>query len=112
MTDVFGEYVTGRDGGISSFRGAQAMTRISELYARYHGLLLHLAVDAAGGHNWKSRLQEIFRQFDNDTRHLTPSESRLTRQELAAQIEQEALRFSDPDKRAVLTIALKRFDST
>ena len=33
------------------------------------------------------------------------------RNELASQIELEALRFSDPDKRAVLTLALKHFDA-
>ena len=33
------------------------------------------------------------------------------RNELASQIELEALRFSDPDKRAVLPLALKHFDA-
>jgi hypothetical protein len=33
------------------------------------------------------------------------------RNELASQIELEALRFADPDKRAVLTLALKHIDA-
>jgi hypothetical protein len=33
------------------------------------------------------------------------------RHELASQIELEALRFSDPDKQAVLNLALKHFDA-
>jgi hypothetical protein len=35
----------------------------------------------------------------------------VLRNELSTQIEQEALQFSDPDKRAVLTLALKHFDA-
>jgi len=39
-----------------------------------------------------------------------PPATALLRRELATQIEQELLRFADPDKQAVLIIALKHLD--
>jgi hypothetical protein len=36
----------------------------------------------------------------------------ILRNELASQIEREALQFSDPEKRAILTLAIKHFDQT
>jgi hypothetical protein len=87
------------------------MTTIGGLYARYHGQILRLAIRTSAADTWKSELREILHQFDRDSRDLPPSCNRLLRHELATQIEQEALRFSDANKRAVLVIALKHFDS-
>jgi hypothetical protein len=87
------------------------MTAMNELYGRYHGRILQLARQSTSDGAWKAKLREILAEFDDDRRHLSMSVDRLLREELASQIEQEALRFSDPTKRAVLAIALKHFDA-
>jgi hypothetical protein len=60
---------------------------------------------------WRAELREILAEFDNDCRDLSRISNYLLHRELATQIEHEVLRFSDPDKQAVLVIALKHFDS-
>ena len=87
------------------------MSAISELYGRYHGRILRLARQSTPDGAWKAKLREILAEFDDDRRHLSVSDDRLLRQDLASQIEQEALQFSDPTKRAVLVIALKHFEA-
>lgn len=84
---------------------------MSGLYGRYHGRILRLAMRATSDRAWEAQLREILSDFDDDCRDLSASDSRLLRHELASQIEQEVLRFSDPSKRAVLVIALKHFDA-
>ena len=84
---------------------------MSGLYGRYHGRILQLAMRSTSDRTWKVQLREILSEFDKDCRDLSASDSRLLRHELASQIEQEILRFSDPSKRAVLVIALKHFDA-
>lgn len=84
---------------------------MSGLYGRYHGRILQLATGSTSDDAWKSKLRKILAEFDDDCCDLSASASRLLRHELASQIEQEVLRFSDPAKRAVLTIALKHFDA-
>lgn len=86
------------------------MTAMGELYGRYHGRILGLAMQSTEDGAWKAKLREILAEFDDDCRELAASESRLLRQELAGQIEHELLRFADPTKCAVLAIALKHFD--
>jgi hypothetical protein len=87
------------------------MTAMSGLYGRYHGRILQLATGSTEDEAWNSKLREILAEFDDDCCDLSASGRRLLRHELASQIEQEVLRFSDPAKRAVLIIALKHFDS-
>lgn len=84
---------------------------MTELYGRYHGRILALARSANGGGAWRAKLREILAQFDDDCRSLPSLGRYVLRNELSCQIEQEALQFSDPDKRAVLTLALKHFDA-
>jgi len=81
------------------------------LYGRYHGRILGLAIRSGADGSWKAKLREILAEFDNDCRDLPRSSDRLLRRELAIQIEQEVLRFADANKQAVLSIALKHFDS-
>jgi hypothetical protein len=81
------------------------------LYGRYHGKILDLAIRSGADGGWKAKLREILAEFDDDCRDLSRSRKRVLRCELATQIEQELLRFADPNKRAVLSIALKHFDS-
>jgi len=81
------------------------------LYGRYHGKILGLAIRSGVDGAWKAELREIMAGFDNDCRDLSGFCSDLLGRELATQIEHEVLRFSDPDKQAVLVIALKHFDS-
>ena len=81
------------------------------LYGRYHGKILGLAIRSGADGAWKAELREILAEFDDNCRALSRSSNRLLRRELATQIEQEVLRFADPNKRAVLSIALKHFDS-
>ena len=81
------------------------------LYGRYHGKILGLAIRSGADGAWKAELREILAEFDNDCRDLSRFCSDLLRCELATQIEHEVLRFSDPDKQAVLVVALKHFDS-
>ena len=83
---------------------------MGELYGRYHGTLLKLATQSTEDGAWKAKLREILAEFDDSCRELSASDRRLLRDELATQIEQELLRFSDPTKRAVLILALKHFD--
>jgi hypothetical protein len=84
---------------------------MSGLYSRYHGRLLRLARQAAIDGVWRAKLAEILAEFDADCSVLSQPSTRALRQELATQIEHEVLRFSDYDKRAALTLALKHFDA-
>jgi len=84
---------------------------MTELYGRYHGRLLALARMATDDGAWRAKLREILAEFDEDCRRLPTLGRYVARNELASQIEREALQFSDPDKRAVLTLALKHFDA-
>jgi hypothetical protein len=84
---------------------------MGELYGRYHGRILRLAVSSGEDGAWKAKLREILAEFDNDCRKLSGCDGRLLRNELASQIEHELLRFSDPTKSAVLALAMKHFDS-
>ena len=76
---------------------------MSDLYGRYHGRVLRLAREATPDGAWKAKLREILAQFDDDCRHLAMPGRDLLRRELGDQIEHEVLRFSDPEKQAVLT---------
>jgi len=60
---------------------------------------------------WRAKLRDILVEFDKDCRQLPRLQRCALRDELASQIEQESLQFSDPVKRAVLTLALKHFDT-
>jgi hypothetical protein len=84
---------------------------MTELYGRYHGRLLALARAADGGGAWRTELYEILAEFDDDCGRLPALGRYVVRNELAGQIEREALRFSDPNKRAVLTLAIKHLDA-
>ena len=84
---------------------------MNELYGHYHGRLIALARCAAADGAWKPKLRELLAEFDDDCRHLPVPGRRALRSELSMQTEAEALRFADPDKRAVLTLALKHFDA-
>jgi hypothetical protein len=57
------------------------------------------------------RSVKFCRIFDDDCRQLPQLSRCVLRNELAGQIEREALQFSHPDKRAVLTLALKHFNA-
>jgi len=97
------------DCGVRALRKEPGMTAM--LYGRYHGQILGLAIRSAGDAGWKAKLRKILAEFDNDCRDSSASYNCLLRRELATQIEQEVLRFADPNKQAVLIIALKHFDS-
>jgi len=84
---------------------------MTELYGRYHGRLLALARTATADGAWRAKLREILAEFDEDCRLLPALGRYVARNELASQIEREALQFADPDKRAVLNLALKHFDA-
>ena len=84
---------------------------MTELYGRYHGRLLALARTATADKAWRAKLREILSDFDDNCRRLPPLSRAVLRNEIASQIECEVLQFSDPDKQAVLVIALKHFDS-
>jgi hypothetical protein len=84
---------------------------MTELYGHYHGRILGLARAATSDGAWRAKLREILSEFDDDCRCLPPLGRYVLRQELASQTEREALQFSDPDKRAALTLALKHFDA-
>jgi hypothetical protein len=84
---------------------------MSELYGRYHGRILSLARSSTADGAWRAKLREILAEFDDDCRLLPPLGRYVLRNDLSTQIEQEALQFSDPDKRAVLNLALKHFDA-
>jgi len=84
---------------------------MTELYGRYHGRLLALVRTATVDKAWRTTLREILSDFDDDCRQLPQLSRCVLRNELAGQIEREALQFSDPDKRAVLALALKHFNA-
>ena len=83
---------------------------MTELYGRYHGQILSLARASTADGAWRAKLREILAAFDADCQHLPALGRYVLRHELAGQIEREVLQFSDSDKRAVLTLALKHFD--
>src|SRR6516165_11154731 len=94
-------------GSSCGIRAVRKQFRVSAmLYGRYHGQILGLAIRSGADGGWRARLREILAEFDNDCRDLSRSYNRLLRRELATQIEQEVLRVADPDKQAVLGIAL------
>jgi hypothetical protein len=105
-----GNHRCGKAGG-GDPRGQAGMTAMDGLYGRYHGRILRLARVSTDNGAWKAKLREILAEFDEDCRRLPVFGRDALRNELASQIELEALRFSDPDKRAVLTLALKHFDA-
>ena len=84
---------------------------MSGAYGQYHGRILRLARAATGDGTWKAKLREILAELDEDCRRLPMLTRRVLQNELASQLEHEALQFSDPDKRAVLTLALKHIDA-
>lgn len=84
---------------------------MSELYGRYHGQILDLARSSTTDGACRAKLREILAEFDDDCRLLPPLARYVLRNELSTQIEHEALQFSAPNKRAVLTLALKHFDA-
>ena len=84
---------------------------MSELYGRYHGQILGLARSSTADGRWRAKLREILAEFDDDCRLLPALGRYVLRNELSTQIEHETLQFSDPDKRAVLTLALKHLDA-
>ena len=99
-------------GSSCGIRAVRKQFRVSAmLYGRYHGQILGLAMRSQADGGWKAKLREILAEFDNDCRDLSRSCNHLLRLELATQIEHELLRFADPNKQAVLIIALKHFDS-
>jgi len=57
----------------------------------------------SSGKSWRNSI--------DDYRLLRPLNRCVLREYLSTQIEHEALQFSDPAKRAVLTLALKHFDA-
>lgn len=77
----------------------------------YHGCILRLVRAATTDSSWRAELREILAQFDEDCGHLPALGRYVLRNELATQIEGELLRFSGPDKQAVLALALKHLDS-
>lgn len=99
------------EAGSSLFDAERQVSTMSELYGRYHGQILALAIRASADGRWRTELFEILRRLDNDRCKLSPRCSRQLAEELATQIEQEILQFSDPEKTAVLAIALKHLDS-
>jgi len=84
---------------------------MSELYGQYHGQILRLARASTPDGAWKAKLREILAEFDDECLHLSALAKRFLCGELAGQLELEALSFSDPDKRAVLALALKHIDA-
>jgi hypothetical protein len=84
---------------------------MSDLYGHYHGQILRLARGPTGDHRWRAQLRQILAEFDAESRQLPALGRYVLRNELATQIELELLRFADPDKRAVLALALKHFDT-
>ena len=84
---------------------------MTDLYGHYHGRILGLARVSGSGVAWRPKLREILAEFDADCRRLPAPERYALRHELASQIEHEALQFADPERRAVLTLALKHFDA-
>lgn len=83
---------------------------MGEIYGRYHGRILALARASFPGSAWRAKLREILAEFDDDYGRLPAPGRYVARAELASQIEWELLQFSDPDKRAILSLALKHFD--
>lgn len=67
---------------------------MTELYGRYHGRLLALARTATADKAWRATLREILSDFDDDCRQLPQLSRCVLRNELAGQIEREALQFS------------------
>ncbi len=88
-----------------------AVPKRTKLFGRYHGLIRELTSRDLRDEAWRPDLRQILQWFDDDCRQLSAPASDLLRRELASQIEHEALRFSDPAKRAVLIIALKHLDA-
>ena len=84
---------------------------MTELYRHYHGCILSLARASTADGAWKPKLREILAEFDEDCGRLPALGRYVLRNELATQIEGELLRFSDVDKQAVLTLALKHLDA-
>ena len=93
------------------YREDQGIAGTGALYGRYHGRVLCLARASGADGAPKSKLREILAEFDDDCRCLPASARRALCHELATQFEQEVLRFADPDKRAVVALALKHFDA-
>jgi hypothetical protein len=82
-----------------------------DLFGRYLRLVRDLARRGDEGDADQSDLRQMLRWLDDDCRDLTVASRRQLRRELSMQIEQEALRYRDPGKRAVFIAVLKHLEA-
>lgn len=81
--------------------------RRRELYGKYHRLIDELARTAGPETAWQPGLKARIREFEADADALDPRSAQLLREELCAQLEQEALQSTRSLARQILFAAVK-----
>lgn len=83
----------------------------ADLFGRYLRLIRDLARRSDAEGTGETDVAQLLRWLDDDCRELTIPSRRQLRRELSTQIEQEALRYRDPRKRAVFIAVLKHLEA-
>jgi len=87
------------------------MTTEADLFGRYLRLIRDLARLASADDTHEADLRQLLRWLDDDCRNLAVAGAQWFRCELSTQIEQEALRYSNPHKRGVFLAVLKHLEA-
>jgi len=83
----------------------------TELFGRYHRLIRQVASRRADREASRKEIVRVMEQFRKDCLQLSPFHGRFLRDELLAQLEEEALHCADENMKAVFTIALKHLEA-
>jgi len=83
----------------------------TELFGRYHRRIRQLASYRAGRAASHDEIAGVMERLNEDCRRLSPADRRRLRDELAGQIEEEALHCTDANMKAVLVIAVKHLEA-
>jgi len=83
----------------------------TELFGRYHRRIRQLASHRADRSVLRAEIAEVMERLNEECRRLSPASSRRLRDELASQLEEEALHCTDASMKAVLVIAVKHLEA-
>lgn len=82
-----------------------------ELYGKYQQCVEELANEACPTHLSLTSLRGLLREFEREATALTPAVAHFVCDEIANQLEHEALHSTSSHRRDILLAAVKGFDS-
>lgn len=81
-----------------------------DLYAKYRRRIEELADERRSTEHSLTALRDVLREFERESAALTPGAAQFARDEIANQLEHEALHATSTLRRAILLAAVKGFD--